>query len=89
MRRGLTEAIEGIIESISELDCIKDYVLCGGTALAIQLGHRKSEDLDFMKWRTSKTDRLEVDWPAISKEIEANVGPIDNMDILGFDQSWK
>ncbi len=29
-----------------DLDSIKPYVLCGGTALAIQLGHRKSEDLD-------------------------------------------
>ncbi|MDD2726703.1 MAG: nucleotidyl transferase AbiEii/AbiGii toxin family protein, partial [Proteiniphilum sp.] len=30
------------------MECIKPYVLCGGTALAIQIGHRESEDLDFM-----------------------------------------
>ncbi len=26
------------------------------------MGTRQSEDLDFMKWRTSKTEKMEVAW---------------------------
>ena len=43
-----------IFEDVSKLDCIKDYCLIGGTALAIQIGPRLSEDLDFCVWK--KTD---------------------------------
>lgn len=86
MRKGLTQNIESIIDAVSTLDCIKDYVLCGGTALAIQLGHRLSEDLDFMAWRQSKDVKPEVNWPEISRELEEKIGHIDNMDLLGLDQ---
>lgn len=86
MRKGLTENIDSIIEAVSSLECIKPYILAGGTALAMQLGHRKSEDLDFMMWSTGYGAKPEVDWPSIRKELEAKVGPVDDMDILGFDQ---
>ena len=86
MRKGITPSINNIIEAVSTLNSIKDYVLCGGTSLAIQLGHRQSEDLDFMAWRVSKDRKPEVDWPTISNELEEKVGHIDNMDLLGFDQ---
>lgn len=86
MRKGLTPNIEAIIDDVAQLECIKPYTLCGGTALAIQLSHRMSEDLDFMMWRISKTEKPEVDWPAIEKEIEEKVGKIEHRDILGFDQ---
>ena len=86
MRKGLTPNIEAIIDEVAKLECIKTYTLCGGTALAMQLGHRMSEDLDFMMWRISKTEKPEVDWPTIEKEIEEKVGEIEHRDILGFDQ---
>lgn len=35
------------IEVLNKLENIKDLVLVGGTALALQIGHRKSYDLDF------------------------------------------
>jgi len=54
--------------------------------LAMQIGHRMSEDLDFMMWRISKTEKHEVDWPAIEKEIEERIGEVEHRDILGFDQ---
>ena len=38
-----------IIEAVSKLECIKPFVLVGGTALSIQLNTRQSEDLDFMR----------------------------------------
>ena len=44
------------------------YLLVGGTALSLQMGTRQSEDLDFMKWRTSKTEKMEVAWYQIEKQ---------------------
>lgn len=86
MRQGLTANIDAIIEKVSQMECIKPYILCGGTALAIQIGHRKSEDLDFMMWRKSKTEKPEVNWSAIEKEIKEKIGEIENFNMLGFDQ---
>lgn len=86
MRQGLTANIDAIIEQVAQMECIKPYVLCGGTALAIQIGHRKSEDLDFMMWRTSKTEKPEVAWNVIEKELCEKIGPIEDFNMLGFDQ---
>ena len=86
MRQGLTTNIDAIIEQVAQMECIKPYVLCGGTALAMQIGHRKSEDLDFMMWRTSKTEKPEVNWNAIEKELSEKIGPVDDFNMLGFDQ---
>ena len=86
MRQGLTTNIEAIIEQAAQLECIKPYILCGGTALAIQIGHRKSEDLDFMMWRISKTEKPEVNWNAIERELKEKIGEIENFNMLGFDQ---
>ena len=33
------------VEAVSKLDCLKPYLLVGGTALALQLHTRQSEDL--------------------------------------------
>lgn len=86
MRQGLTTNIEAIIEQVAQLEYIKPYILCGGTALAIQIGHRKSEDLDFMMWRISKTEKPEVNWNAIEREFKEKIGEIENFNMLGFDQ---
>lgn len=86
MMQGLTKNIESIIHDVARLECIKPYLLCGGTALAIQIGHRKSEDLDFMMWRISKNEKPEVDWNAIEKELSEKVGPVEDINLLGFDQ---
>lgn len=73
-----------IFESITHLECIKPYVLVGGTALSLQLGTRQSEDLDFMSWRKTKSEKREVDWPTIKKEL-ATIGTVENCDILDID----
>lgn len=79
--RGIAKHTEAIIEDISRLECIKGWVLVGGTALAIQLDHRKSEDLDFMRWQTVKGERMNVDWSKIREELES-VADVQSMDIL-------
>ena len=57
-----------LIEAISRLECIKPFVLVGGTALSIQLKTRQSEDLDFMRWKESKDDTLDIGWPKIQNK---------------------
>ncbi|MDY3978469.1 MAG: nucleotidyl transferase AbiEii/AbiGii toxin family protein [Tidjanibacter sp.] len=86
MRKGLTTNIENIIDKVAELESVKPYVLCGGTALAMQIGHRKSEDLDFIMWRKSASEKPEVNWPLIEKELKEKIGPIESFNLLGFDQ---
>lgn len=84
MTKGLALKTSSIIEPISRLECIKPYLLTGGTALSLQLNHRLSEDLDFMKWKTSRNEKMEVDWPTIKNELDT-IGQIQHMDILDFD----
>lgn len=73
-----------IFDAVSSLDCIREYLLVGGTALSLQIQNRQSEDLDFMKWRTSKDIKPEVDWPKIRKELET-IAPIESMNLLDID----
>ena len=79
--KGIAKHTETIIEKVSQLDCLDGWTLVGGTALAIQLDHRKSEDLDFMRWQPHRGERMDIDWPAIKKQLET-VGEIQSMDIL-------
>lgn len=73
-----------IFDAVSRLECIRGYLLVGGTALSLQIHNRQSEDLDFMRWRTSKTEKMEVDWPSIRKELET-IATIDSMNLLDID----
>lgn len=86
MRKGLTEKINAIIEKVATMESIKSYILVGGTALAMQIGHRKSEDLDFMLWRKSKVEKPEIDWTSIEKELIEKIGKVEHFNMLGFDQ---
>lgn len=81
---GLAPHTSSIFEAISKLECIKPYALVGGTALSLQLGTRQSEDLDFMSWRKNRTEKREVDWPQIKKELQS-IGNIEKLDILDID----
>ncbi|MDE5635528.1 MAG: nucleotidyl transferase AbiEii/AbiGii toxin family protein, partial [Muribaculaceae bacterium] len=81
---GLAPHTSRIFDEICHLECIKEYVLVGGTALSIQIDNRLSEDLDFMSWRKSRTEKREVDWFSIKKELES-IGTIDSFDLLDID----
>lgn len=74
-----------IIEAISRLECIKPFVLVGGTALSIQLRTRQSEDLDFMRWQQGKNDTLDIGWPNIQRQLDT-VGEVQDVQVAGFDQ---
>lgn len=73
-----------LFEKTTQLECIKPFLLVGGTALSLQLGTRQSEDLDFMCWRTSKSERMEVAWKAIQKEL-ATIGTVQSMNLMDID----
>lgn len=77
--KGLAPHTSKIFESVSMLDCIKPYLLVGGTALSLQIGTRQSEDLDFMKWRKTKNEKPEVDWFRIEKEL-GTIGKVQHPD---------
>ena len=81
--RGLSDETNKVFEPFSRLNCIKDYILIGGTALALQSGHRVSEDLDFCKW--PYPGKSDIDWPQILKELSSVFSKIEP-DILGFNQ---
>jgi len=73
-----------IFDKITSLECIKPYILVGGTALSLQIETRLSEDLDFMSWKSSKLQKQEIEWVNIEKEL-ATVGKIESRDIWDFD----
>jgi hypothetical protein len=81
--QGLSEEVKKVIKQVSMLDCIKEFTLIGGTALAIQIGHRLSEDLDFCKWPLP--EKYDIDWPQILKELSSVFNKVEP-DILGFNQ---
>ena len=58
----------GILKKIQNIEELSNLRLVGGTTLALQIGHRKSIDLDFF-------GKIEADHLTISKELNkiANV----------------
>jgi hypothetical protein len=47
-----------IVRRLVESGVLETWTLAGGTGLALQLGHRYSEDLDFFRTETFETDLL-------------------------------
>lgn len=47
-----------VLNKFQELEFIQDWYLAGGTGLALQLGHRKSIDLDFFSEKFPKREIL-------------------------------
>ncbi len=52
----LSQRAIGVIESLSSH--LEMFYLAGGTALALQLGHRRSDDMDFFSDRLFNTDAM-------------------------------
>jgi predicted nucleotidyltransferase component of viral defense system len=55
----LPETKSLLLELVDSAEFIEKYVLAGGTALSLYLGHRKSEDLDFFTYDDS-FDKKEI-----------------------------
>lgn len=70
MDKSLMEKTHKVIVSISKMENIKPYVMVGGTALSLQMEHRLSEDLDFMRWQERKNEKMDIDISRIQKELK-------------------
>ncbi|MBW8048778.1 MAG: nucleotidyl transferase AbiEii/AbiGii toxin family protein [Cytophagales bacterium] len=64
----VTSDILRVLEKISGIDELEKFQLVGGTALALQLGHRQSFDLDFFAERGFNKEYLELRLRALFPE---------------------
>jgi len=66
-----------VLEKIKGLPILENFYLAGGTALSLQLGHRKSVDLDFFTPNFPKRDilisSLKQFEPTIAQEAEGTL----------------
>jgi len=81
MKEALVDKTLKVIEPISKMEFVKSYFLVGGTALALHLQHRLSEDLDFMCWKQSKKDKQNINIEKIRNELSHHF-TIVKIDIL-------
>jgi hypothetical protein len=82
---GLSTHTEDVFHRISALPCLQNYTLVGGTGIALQLGHRLSEDLDFCAFKQYIAEKLKIDFGTIKKELQS-VGNIDTITLAEDDQ---
>lgn len=61
-----------LVRKLDRAGITKDWMLAGGTGLALQLGHRLSEDLDFFRDEPFESEALAV--------TLARVGPVEVQD---------
>ena len=80
-RNGLRDNTLEVFDKVSQLDCIKDLYLCGGTGISLLLQHRQSEDLDF-ELLNYRGEIRHLDVSGISNEI-VSVFPDYQREILG------
>lgn len=80
-RNGLRDNTLEVFDKVSQLDCIKDLYLCGGTGISLLLQHRQSEDLDF-ELLNYHGDIKHLDLAHIQNEL-VSVFPDCKREILG------
>ena len=80
--KGLAPHTQQIFEAVSKLDCIKPYLLVGGTALSLQIGTRQSEDLDLQSFFKPIAQELESKQDSIRAEFNNTQG--NKVDLGGY-----
>ena len=86
----INKRTKSVLAKIAKLDFVQNFYLAGGTALAIQLGHRESIDLDFfsrekfsaqkLKYELSKIGKLAVDY----EDEDTLNGTLDDVKVSFF-----
>ena len=51
--KGLSPSTEKLLLKLSKFELLNDFSFVGGSALAIRLQHRLSEDIDLFTWNRS------------------------------------
>lgn len=84
-----------VFKSLSKIDIIKNFYLAGGTALALQLGHRESIDLDFFCLSNFSNQELKEELNKIGKVkiISEDIGTLyiilDKVKVSFLDYPYK
>lgn len=73
---GILTKTKDVLDKISSFECIKDYVMIGGTALSLQIKNRLSEDIDFCQWKAYKNQKITPNHKLIEKEL-ATIGKFE------------
>jgi predicted nucleotidyltransferase component of viral defense system len=81
MKEALVEKTLQVIAEISKMEFVKSYFLVGGTALSLQIKHRLSEDLDFIRWQNTRKDKTDIDITKIKKQLLESYA-INSIDIF-------
>lgn len=63
----LPKKTKEILEKIKTIDLLDDFYLTGGTALALQIGHRESIDLDFFTHKDFSPQTLQIQLEKIGR----------------------
>lgn len=92
IKGSMPERTERLFEAIAKGDELKDFVLVGGTALAIHLKHRTSEDLDFFINRNFINNDLKYKIDSLLLRLSEKHGlewekTVDDPDNICFDYS--
>jgi predicted nucleotidyltransferase component of viral defense system len=90
----LTEAQKSVLSKLSSALLRTDFYLAGGTALALHLGHRMSQDFDWFAPKIAEPEKLlttlraaGLDFSVLSTDIETCYITINDVQVsfLGFD----
>jgi len=83
--QGLAPKTLAVFDRVSALKAIQDYLLVGGTGIALQIAHRLSEDLDFCRWKPKSNVKQAIPVKDIEKELLENFMKVQK-NHLSFDQ---
>jgi predicted nucleotidyltransferase component of viral defense system len=64
--RVLAQSAQSLLARLSEVELVRSFYLAGGTGLALQLGHRCSEDLDWFSQTDFNSAALAAELAAIA-----------------------
>lgn len=72
----VTREVLRLIRKLQEKQYLEDFYLVGGTGLALQIGHRKSDDIDLFTNNDFDNNRLleklEADFGFEADQVEKN-----------------
>lgn len=68
-KKVINQKTEDLLSKLTKSKIIKDFYLAGGTALALQYGHRKSIDLDWFNQKDFDTTELKRNLERLGKII--------------------
>lgn len=80
-KEAISKKMLAILSPLSQIKKIKQFYLAGGTALALQLGHRKSIDLDFFTYKKFNNKILKLQLQKIGK-VEIITDEEDTLNII-------